>query len=83
MELNNIAQEITKITGYYPHIEKFSMRNTYVIGTWLEAAFTKFNENKVNRFSGNFEDWLNVNTKLKKSKLERPKELCETRENDS
>ena len=66
MELEYILQEITKITGYYPHIEKFSMRNAYVIGTWLEAAFT--NENKANRLSGNFEDWLNVNTNVKKSK---------------
>ena len=68
MELKDILQEITKITGYYPHIEKFSMRNAYVIGTWLEAAFTKFKENKANRLSGNFEDWLNVNTHFKKSK---------------
>ena len=27
MELTDILQEIAKITGYYPHIEKFSMRN--------------------------------------------------------
>ena len=64
MELNDIAQETTKITGYYPHI----MLNAYVIGTWLEAAFTKFEENKANRLGGNFEDWLNVNTNFKKMK---------------
>ena len=68
MELKDILQEITKITGYYLHIEKFSMRNAYVIGTWLEAAFTKFTENKANRLSGKFEDRLNVNTHFKKSK---------------
>ena len=68
MELKDILQEIAKITGYYPHIEKFSMRNAYVIGIWLEAAFTKFEENKANRLGGNFEDWLNVNTHFKKSK---------------
>ena len=68
MELKDILQEITKITGHYPHIEKFSMGNAYVIGTWLEAAFTKFEENMANRRGGNFEDWLNVNTHFKKSK---------------
>ena len=51
MELEYIVQEITKITDHYSNIEKFSMRNTYVIGTWLEAAFTKFEENKANRLS--------------------------------
>ena len=65
MELMDLLQEIAKITGYYPHIEKFSMRNACVIGTWLEAAFTKFEENKADRLSGNFEDWLNVNTHTK------------------
>ena len=40
MELKDILQEITKINGHYPHIEKFSVRNAYVIGTWLEPAFT-------------------------------------------
>ena len=69
MELKDILQEITKINGHYPHIEKFSMRNAYVIGTWLEAVFTKFKENKANRLSGNFEDWLNVNTNFEKSKV--------------
>ena len=44
------------------------MRNAYVIGTWLEAAFTKFEENKADRLGGNFEDWLNVDTHFKKSK---------------
>ena len=68
MELTDILQEITKITGHYSNIKKFSIRNVYVIGTWLEAAFTKFDETKANRLSGNFEDWLNVNTNLKKSK---------------
>ena len=67
MELKDISQEITKITGYYPHIEKFSMRNAHIIGTWL-AAFTKFKENKANRLSRNFEDWLNVNTHFKELK---------------
>ena len=56
------------LTGHYSHIEKFSIRNAYVIGTWLEAAFTKFDQTKANRLSGNFEDWLNVNTDVKKSK---------------
>ena len=41
MELTDMLQEITKITGHYSHIEKFSIRNAYIIGTWLEAAFTK------------------------------------------
>ena len=68
MELEDIVQEITKITYQYSDIEKFSMRNAYVIGTWLEAAFTKCEENKANRLSGNFEDWLNANTHFKKSK---------------
>ena len=68
MELKDISQEIAKITGHCSNIEKFSMRNAYVIGTWLEAAFTKFEENKANRLSGNFEDWLNANTHFKKSK---------------
>ena len=68
MELTDMLQEITKITGHYLHIEKFSIRNAYVIGTWLEAAFTKFDQTKANRLSGNFEDWLNVNTNVKKSK---------------
>ena len=68
MELKDIVQEITKIIGHYSDIEKFSVRNAYIIGTWLEAAFTKFEENKANRLSGNFEDLLNVNTHFKKSK---------------
>ena len=68
MELMDMLQEIAKITGHYSHIEKFSIRNAYVIGTWLEAAFTKFDETMANRLSGNFEDWLNVNTNVKKSK---------------
>ena len=68
MELKDIVQEITKITGHYSDIENFYMRNAYIIGTWLEAAFTKFEENKANRLSENFEDWLNVNTHFKKSK---------------
>ena len=38
MELTDILQEIAKITGYYPHIEKFSMRNAYVIGTFMEKT---------------------------------------------
>ena len=57
MELTDMLQEITKITGHYSHIEKFSIRNADVIGTWLEAAFTKFDQTKANRLSGNFEDW--------------------------
>ena len=69
MELMDMLQEITKITGQYSHIEKFSIRNAYVIGTWLEAAFTKFDQTKANRLNGNFEDWLNVNTNVKKSKV--------------
>ena len=68
MELTDMLQEITKITGHYSHIEKFSIRNADVIGTWLEAAFTKFDQTKANRLSGNFEDWLNVNTNVKKLK---------------
>ena len=68
MELEYIVQEIAKITDHDSNIEKFSMRNAYVIGSWLEAAFTKFEENKVDRLGGNFEDWLNVNTHFKKSK---------------
>ena len=68
MELTDILQEITKITGHYSNIEKFSIRNAHVIGTWLEAAFTKFDETKANRLIENFEDWLNVNTNLKRSK---------------
>ena len=56
MELTDILQEIAKITGHYSHIEKFSIKNAYAIGTWLEAAFTKFDETKANRLSGNFED---------------------------
>ena len=68
MELEYIVQEITKITDHYSNIEKFSMRNTYIIGSWLEAAFTKFEENKGDRCGGNFEDWLNVNTHFKRSK---------------
>ena len=68
MELEYIVQEIAKITDHYSNIEKFSMRNAYVIGSWLEAAFTKFEENKADRLGGNFEDWLNVNTHFKKSK---------------
>ena len=68
-ELEDIVHEIAKITNQYSDIEKFSMRNTYIIGTWLEAAFTKFEENKANRSTcGNFEDWLNANTHFKKSK---------------
>ena len=69
MELMDMLQEIAKISGHYSHIEKFSIRNAYVIGTWLEADFTKFDETKANRLSGNFEDWLNVNTNVKKSKV--------------
>ena len=68
MELKDISEGIVKITSQYSHIEKFSMRNAYVIGTWLEAAFTKFEENKANRLGGNFEDWVNVNTHFKKLK---------------
>ena len=68
MDLMDMLQDIAKITGHNPNIEKFSIRNAYVIGTWLEAAFTKFDETKANRLSGNFEDWLNVNTNVKKSK---------------
>ena len=68
MELTDMLQEITKITGHYSHIEKFSIRKAYITGTWLEAAFTKFDQTKANRLSGNFEDWLNVNTNVKKSK---------------
>ena len=33
MELTDMLQEITKITGHYSHIEKFSIRNAYIIGT--------------------------------------------------
>ena len=68
MELTDILQEITKITGHYSNIKKCSIRNAYLIGTWLEAAFTKFDATEANRLSGNFEDWLNVNTNVKKSK---------------
>ena len=68
MELEDIVQKIAKITYQYSDIEKFSMRNAYVIGTWLEAAFTKFEENKANRPSGNSEDWSNANTHFKKLK---------------
>ena len=76
MELMDMLQEITKITGHYSHIERFSIRNAYVIGTWLEAAFTKFDQTKANRLSGNFEDWLNVNTNVKKSKANDLKNLA-------
>ena len=65
MELKDILEGIVKITSQYSHIERFSMRSAYVIGTWLEAAFTKFEENKANRLNGNFEDWVNVNTHFK------------------
>ena len=68
MELMDMLQEITKITGHYSHIEKFSIRNTYIIGTWLEVAFIKFDQTKANRLSGNFKDWLNININVKKSK---------------
>ena len=33
------------------------------------GSFTKFEENKANRPSGDFEDWLNVNTHFKKLKV--------------
>ena len=68
MELKYIVLEIAKITDHYSNIEKFSMRNTYVIGSWLEAAFTKFEENKADKLGGHFEDWLNVDTHFKKLK---------------
>ena len=68
MELEDIVQEIAKITDQYSDIEKFSMRNAYIIDTWLEAAFAKCEENKADRLSGNFEDWLNANTHFKTSK---------------
>ena len=44
MELKDILQEIAKITGHYSNIKKFSIRNAYIISTWLEAAVTKFDE---------------------------------------
>ena len=33
MELEYIVQEITKITDHYSNVEKFSMRNAYIIGS--------------------------------------------------
>lgn len=50
-------------------IENYVVQNAFVYGMWLNQAFEKFQEEKcMKRVSGNFDDWVNLRCRVKKTR---------------
>ena len=62
---------IKRCDDCFKTIENYVIQNAFMYGAWLTRAFEKFQEEKImKRVSGNFDEWVDLRCKVKKTRLD-------------
>ena len=60
---------IKRCDDCFKTIENYVIQNAFMYGAWLSRAFEKFQEEKsMRRISGNFDEWVDLRCKVKKTR---------------
>ena len=60
---------IQECENCFKSVENYVIQNAFMYGAWLCKAFEKFQEEKnMKRVSGNFDDWVDLRCKVKKTR---------------
>ena len=69
VSLAEYETRIQECDNCFKTVENYVVQNAFVYGVWLSQTFDKFQEDKrVKLVSGNFDDWVDLRCKVKKSR---------------